>query len=78
MSTWLWEAGTYRGITDDVTHAKAAAAACLTGAAIARVEMAYLVLGADLANAYERAGVGWTGQTTAGWVAWSLIEDSPL
>lgn len=70
MATWLWESGTQLGITDDENRAKLAAAACLAGPGTARVELARLVLGFDLAADYERAGVGWTGWASAGRVDW--------
>lgn len=76
MAAWLWEAGDRLGITDDAMRAKAAAAACLAGKGTARVELAHLVLGRDLTQAYERAGIGWTGRAAYGRVAWRPLARS--
>jgi hypothetical protein len=49
MTVWLWEAGSERGISGDLSRACEAAAACLRGgqADSARVERALLRAGGD-------------------------------
>ena len=76
MLVWLWEAdgpGRFRGVSDDEDEARLAAAKCITSgqAETASVEAASLVLGvASVTDAYQRAGVGWTGRRSDRGVYW--------
>ncbi len=81
MTVWLWEAGNGRGVSDDLSRAREAAAACLRGsrANSARVEQALLLVGGGwLTSGYHRTGTGWLAKPRRdGEVSWVPFEDSP-
>jgi hypothetical protein len=82
MTVWLWEAGSGRGVSDDLSRACAAASACLRGgqADSARVERALLLAGGNwLTSGYHRTGVGWLAQPRRdGGVSWVPLDGSPV
>jgi hypothetical protein len=79
LLVWLWEAdgpGRFRGVSDDEDEARQAAARCLISgqAQTASVEAATLALGvSSVEDAYQRAGVGWTGRRTDRGVRWTPL-----
>jgi hypothetical protein len=76
MLLWLWDAGHCHGVADDQTRARRAAGQCIISgqAETATVEGALLVLGvASVQDAYQRAGVGWTGRRTDRGVRWTPL-----
>jgi hypothetical protein len=81
MTVWLWEAGNRRGVSDDLSRAREAAAASLrdgrTGSA--RVEQALLMLGGGwLTSGYQRTGEGWLAQPRRnGEVSWVPLASAP-
>lgn len=76
MLLWVWDAGRHHGITDDDQAARIAAAQCIVNghAKTATVEAATLVLGvSSVTDAYQRAGVGWTGRRTDRGIRWTPL-----
>lgn len=79
MIFWLWDATgptvSGRGVTDDETRAREAAAAYIRSgmASSARVELAVADIGIlALTTGYERVGVGWTVRRyNSGRIAWA-------
>jgi len=76
MLLWLWQASgpeNYTGVTDNDQTARVAAGAVLISghAEMATVEAATLALGvSSVEDAYQRAGVGWTGRRTDRGINW--------
>jgi hypothetical protein len=81
MMVWLWETGSERGVSDDLTRACEAASACLRDgqAGSARVERALLMVGGNwLISGYQRTGTGWLAQPRRdGEVSWAPLAGSP-
>jgi hypothetical protein len=78
---WLWDAGSMHGVTDDESHARKSARACMGGSAAdtARVERATLVTGVrTLAIVYRRTGTGWLARRdSSGRIRWTPLQAAP-
>lgn len=79
MMLWLWDAsdpGQYRGITDNETSARSAAAACITSgqATAARVEPALFAIDGGLSSGYQPTGTAWTARASGQRVRWVPAE----
>ena len=81
MTVWLWETGSEREVSDDLSRACEAAEACLRRgqAGPARLERALLLVGGDwLTSGYHRTGEGWLAQPRRdGEVSWVPLEGAP-
>jgi len=72
----MWDAGHCHGVTDNDQAARRAAGECISSgqAQTASVEAATLVLGvASVTDAYQRAGIGWSGVRTSRGVRWTPL-----
>jgi hypothetical protein len=76
---FLWDAGSFCGVSDDEKRARRAAAACIRSghATVARVEKALALPGTyTLVFDYHRTGTGWIGRRRSdGRVSWVPLPE---
>ena len=77
---YLWDAGSWRGVTDSLEHAQECAAERFGEDGQGRIEAAGVVLGAfSQARCYERIGQSWTARRHPdGTVSWIPVKRARL
>jgi hypothetical protein len=80
LTVYLWDAGTWCGVTGSLEDAQERAAERIGEEGQGRVEAAWVVLGAfSLARCYQRIGQTWTARCRAdGAVSWIPVERGSL
>jgi hypothetical protein len=80
LTVYLWEAGSWCGVTDSLEDAQERAAERVGEDGQGRVEAAWVVLGAfSLPRCYERTGQSWTARRRPdGAVSWIPVERARL
>jgi hypothetical protein len=80
LTVYLWDTGTWCGVTDSLEDAQHRAVERLDEDGHARVEAAWVVLGVfSLVRCYERTGQAWTARSLPdGTVFWTPAESGRL
>jgi hypothetical protein len=80
LTVYLWDAGTWCGVTGSLEDAQERAAGRIGEGGQGRIEAVWLVVGViSQASCYERTGQAWTARRRAdGTVSWIPVERERL
>jgi hypothetical protein len=80
LMVYLWDAGTWCGVTDSLEDAQERAADRISEEGQGRIEAAWVVLGVfSQARCYQRIGRSWTARRRPdGTVSWIPVEHDRL
>jgi hypothetical protein len=80
LTVYLWDAGTWCGVTSSLEDAQQRAAERIGEGGHGRIEAAWIVLGViSLVRCYERTGQSWTARRWPdGAVSWIPVERGHL